>query len=76
MSPLADKKNANRFQFTFDENDPVQAKAAEILSQKPRTDIKQYVAECIMVRVMAHYTVADWLRMNRDFANTPDYHRG
>lgn len=64
---MFNKKNVQRVQITFDLDDPIQAKAAEILNAERRKNIKRLVAEAVMVRTMARFSIADWMAMVRDF---------
>ena len=68
---MAEKKAENRFQVFFDKNDPVQEKAVEILSVMPKGEIKRYIAEAVMVRMMARVTLADLIQMKQDFISLP-----
>ena len=60
-------KNEHRMQITFDMNDPIQAKAVEIISTDYKRSIKSFLSECIMVRVMMPLSISDWMLMQRDF---------
>ena len=60
-------KNEHRMQITFDMNDPIQAKAVEIIGTDYKRSIKSFLAECIMVRVMMPLSISDWMLMQRDF---------